>query len=768
MSLEYAIRKHMRRLSLRFPSLRHVSLILVALTLAWLYTLYRGERAIYRHHIEACQWDHWEEWPREAAPHRAVLIADPQLVDPHTYPGRPWPLSHLTEVYTDLYMQRNFRQINELLDPDSIIFLGDLFDGGREWAPDKAKELTASQREHLIQIGVLKTDDQKRDDQGRNDQKQKRGLESYNAAVDKDKGQLNVLSKDEVVSEPKNVREFVPGENGRWSKWGGKQWEQDFNRFSKIFFAPEQLYPERQRELFAAYDISADPISIENGATSRHWQEYATAGGKSRHVIASLPGNHDLGFGARVQVVVRDRFESRFGPGNRIDILGNHTFISVDSPSLSAHSQFMSSGFEGSQGDLKETKHIWKPAMDFMNNLRHPVGKAAQEALSQYYPGQETSVVWKHEVTEAKDRKSHPAPDKLALEQAFAPKPKLPVILLSHVPLYRNPDTDCGPLREKGRAISVQYGYQYQNVLTQTLSRSIIGKVLSAGDVVAIFSGDDHDYCDVGHRYNVAAGHSDNIMENVRTKMSTIREITVKSFSWAMGVRRPGILLLSLWNPVDAKGNTVGTPLPTVQTHLCLLPDQLSIFIDYGLLFLLTLPLLLVRAVYNTLRNWNSDSIDESSRKLSITSLPRFQMNGTPSPGEKSKSKGRRRGASTSTSHNGNANGYLGVQRSYTARTRSVSPSGGAGFAPQQNSGALIDKAGYFPQVRWTDPSDVDSDEESHVESDVGWTDDSQAKWKWRRRTPGRARKVLDEFGKSLLFVGVPGALWYFYLIRNG
>lgn len=758
MNLEHVVRKQMRKLTVRFPSLRHVSMISLALTLAWFYTLYRGERSVYRSHIEACHWERWEEWPQEATPHRAILIADPQLVDPHTYPGRPWPLSHLTEVYTDLYMHRNYRLINEHLDPDSIVFLGDLFDGGREWAPAKARELKTSQRKHLEQIGVLAP----------KEEKQKRGLEQYNAAVDKD--HLSVLSKHEpeaIVKE--DSKTFIPGENGRWSRWGNKQWEKDFDRFGRIFFSPEQLYPEQQRELFAAYDVSTDPVSIENGAKDENWQEYATAGGKARQVIASLPGNHDLGFGAGVQVVVRDRFESRFGSGNRIDVLGNHTFISLDTPSMSAHNQFMSNGFEGEPSDLKLTKHIWKPSMDFANNLRHPVGKAVEKSLMQYYPKQEGNLVWTHEVVEAGNRKNHPSPDKLALDAAFAPKPKLPVILLSHVPLYRNPDTDCGPLRERGGALSIQFGYQYQNVISQSLSRDIVGKVLSAGDIAAIFSGDDHDYCDVPHRYNVAAAHSSNPMESQRTKMATIREITVKSFSWAMGVRKPGFVLLSLWNPVDADGETVGIPLPTVQTHLCLLPDQLSIFIDYALLFLLTLPLLLVRAIYMTLRNWDGDSRELPSSNLPITTLPRFQTRDTPSPGEKPRSKGRQRGASTSASSvNGNQNGYLGVQRTYNARTRSVSPNYGAGSGSQQATGPLIDKAGYFPQVRWTDPSDADSDDESHVGSDVGWTDDSQAKWKWRRRTPGRARRALDEFGRSLMFVGVPGAVWYFYLIRNG
>ena len=761
MRLQNVIQKQLRRLSFRFPSLRHFSIISAALTLAWLYALYRGERSAYRRHIEACHWDQWEEWPREAAPHRAVLIADPQLVDPHTYPGRPWPLSTLTERYTDLYMQRNYRLINERLDPDSIIFLGDLFDGGREWAPDKARKLKTSQRKRLEQIGVL----------AKQEDKKKRDLESYNAAVDKD--HLNVISKEEPEPKPKieeNSKTFIPGENGRWSKWTGKQWEQDFDRFSRIFFAPEQLYPQPSRKLFAAYDVAADPISIENGAKDVTSQEYATTGGKSRQVIASLPGNHDLGFGAGVQIVVRDRFESRFGSGNRIDVLGNHTFLSLDTPSLSAHNQFMSNGYESEQKDFEPLKHIWKPSMDFLNNLRHPAGKAVQEALGQYYPREHSNTVWNHQVTEAGDVKNHPSLDKL-VQEALAPKPKLPVILLSHVPLYRNPDTDCGPLRERGGALTLTFGYQYQNVLTQTLSRDIVSKIYPIGDLAAIFSGDDHDYCDVPHRYNVAAMPSTNPMDTLKTRLAQIREITVKSFSWAMGVRKPGFQMVSLWNPVDAQGNTVGIPLPTVQTHLCLLPDQLSIFIDYALLFLLTLPLLFVRAVYITIKSGDSTSAEDSLLSLPMVTLPHFESsaNGHASPEKRARSKGRHRASSTSTSsHKTNHNGYLGVQRSYNARTRSVSPSYGAGSGSQQTGGALIDKAGYFPQVRWTDPSDVDSDEESNVGTDVGWSDDSQAKWKWRRRTPGRARKALDEFGKSLLVVGVPGAVWYFYLIRNG
>ena len=694
-----------------------------------------------------------------------IFIADPQLVDPHTYPGRPWPLSSFTERYTDLYMSRNFRLINAHLDPDSVIFLGDLFDGGREWAPDKARKLKTSQRKRLEDLNIHPKPDE---------QKKKRDLESYKAAVDKDG--LNIISKEEEKVEPsaEELRAFIPGENGKWSRWSGKQWGKDLERFSKIFFAPEQLYPGSERQLFAAFDVPSDPTSVENGANNVTSQEYATSGGKSRQVIASLPGNHDLGFGAGVQIVVRERFQSHFGDGNRIDIIGNHTFISLDTPSLSAHSQYQSNGFESEAEQFLPMKHIWKPSMEFMNNLRHPAGKAVSDALGKYYPQDHKSQVWAHEVTDPRDHNKLPSTNKL-VQEALKPKPQLPVILLSHVPLFRNRDSECGPLREKGHAISVAFGYQYQNVLTQTLSRDIVTKVSQVGEIVGVFSGDDHDFCDMPHKYNVPIGEAYTPVDSLRTRMSRIREITVKSFSWAMGVRKPGFLLVSLWNPVDARGETVGTPLPTIQSNLCLLPDQLNIFISYGLLFALTMPILLVRAVFVALKSEDSAGLEDMPLTPTRMTLPRFEtnMDGTANGYAKPASKGHERSSSTSTSsHNSSANNHLSVQRNQNARTRSVSPAYGqshnAGFSSQQPTGTLIDKAGFFPQVKWTDPTDEDSDEESNLGGDGNYIEDSQAKWKWRRRTPGPARKVLDEFGMSLIVVGLPGVLWYFYLIKNG
>ncbi|KAF2217399.1 hypothetical protein CERZMDRAFT_104176 [Cercospora zeae-maydis SCOH1-5] len=156
----------------------------------------------------------------------------------------------------------------------------------------------------------------------------------------------------------------------------------------------------------------------------------------------------------------------------------------------------------------------------------------------------------------------------------------------------------------------------------------------------------------------------------------------------------------------------------------------------------------------------------------------------SPKPDEK---KGRGRASSTSTgSANGNniSNQHLSVQRSYNARTRTVSPAAKSGALTPNHSGyvlpdlleangngGLIDKAGYYPKMRWRDPDEEEeSDEESHVGSHYGDLDDSQAKGgKFGRRKPkSKARRALDEFLRSLLLIAVPAALWYGYLIKHG
>jgi hypothetical protein len=398
--------------------------------------------------------------------------------------------------------------------------------------------------------------------------------------------------------------------------------------------------------------------------------------------------------------------------------------------------------------------------MDFLNDIQTPATLAVADNMAEYYPEYDSDVNLKHSVDESKTK---------GLDGRGSSKnhAKLPVVLLTHVPLYRDPGTDCGELRERGHAISISGGYQYQNVLTRELSNEVAQKVSRAGDIVHVFSGDDHDYCDVWHRYNVGS-----IGENRSPKPTTVRETTVKSFSWAMGVRKPGFQLLSLWNPLDESGKPMSSSLSTVQTHLCLLPDQIGILINYGKLAGFTILVLLARAILIAMRGADATFASEETDTLSELSLPRFRnqsnspngsANGYSTPNT-TEFKGRQRASSTGLKPTPDTHQSLGVQRSYNARTRSVSPAppvtnynlppGGLPNVP------MLEKGGLFPHA-----ASDDSDEESNV-GDLGdYQADSQAKRRRKRRGVSRPRVAFDEFVKSLGAVGACGFVVYVYTI---
>lgn len=423
--------------------------------------------------------------PQNSVPSHVVMIADPQLVDAHTYPGRPWPLSSLTMFYADLYLYRTYTLLQKHLQPDATLFLGDLFDGGREWATDSS------------------------------------------------------TSPDE-----------------RYKDYGNDVWMKEYRRFAKIFFDTFKLGGE------------GSPAST-----------------RGRKLLAGIPGNHDLGFGNGIQLPVVKRFRTFFGESNRVDIIGNHTFVSIDSVSLSAMDQpDPKTGASGTGGGGSED--IWRSTADFLNEAQTRKAKAIQEELL-VLKGAAEAYSSPHTVVDA-DHPSQPTHTPAPSDADF------PTIVLTHVPFHRERDTPCGPLREHyppsstdplpekdaGNSIKLHDGYQYQNVLTPKISREIATK---AGPLTQIYSGDDHDYCEIIHRE--FSGRPN--------------EITVKSMSLAMGVRRPGFQMASLWNPIDpiTGKSTNPTVSPTLQNHLCLLPDQIGVFIQYAYILVLTILVLVVRAL---------------------------------------------------------------------------------------------------------------------------------------------------------------------------
>ncbi|KAI1502989.1 putative manganese ion homeostasis [Biscogniauxia marginata] len=494
MRAAYQFRRNMIRR--RIFSLPHLLVVLWMVVMLW------GERWTFANKVRSCDWDHWEDWPPEATPHRLIFVADPQIIDPHSYPGRPWPLNPLTMLITDNYMRRSYNQLQQVLHPDTVIFLGDLFDGGREWKTARGN-----------------------------------------------------------FDDPEWAKDHRPAQEKKYLKqwhknYGEDYWLKEYARFGDIFYQNWNL----------------------GGAFSRPWQ-------RGRKLISSLPGNHDLGFGAEVKLPARHRFNAYFGETNRVDVIGNHTFVSVDSVSLSAGTSAMK--------DQVDIHGIYEPVQKFLGEVKATKRRAVQQEL-RFWRGEVEQVTFEHKVEDLDSADYSKLP---TLDVGEENAPDFPTILLTHVPLYRDPGTPCGPMREhwpptkppKGQttpvipdhrnAISVSNGYQYQNVLSDADS---IMLVKSIGNVRHVFSGDDHDYCEVVHS----------------EQKENVREITVKSLSMAMGVPTPGFQMVSLYNPIDSQGN----PLPsstktTLQTHLCLLPNQLSTFLTYAVLGVLSLLILAARAV---------------------------------------------------------------------------------------------------------------------------------------------------------------------------
>lgn len=385
--------------------------------------------------------------------------------------------------------------------PDTVLFLGDLFDGGREWSTP------------LTEAGESQSPDK------------------------------------------------------RWHKYGDKFWMKEYDRFGRIF--------------------------LESWLRGR----YQRPGQRGRRLIAELPGNHDLGFGLGIRIPARRRFNAYFGDGNRVDMIGNFTFVSLDTVSLSANGQpNPATGGQGADSGDEKVYKIWHPTESFLSTVKEQKARVVNRELRLQAGLPEI---------EPQDHSLRELDASLQREPANSSdfSSNIPSILLTHVPLYRVPGIPCGKLRERyppsvsaqgedgvvekdvKNALPVVAGVQYQTVLTPAISNEIIEKV---GDIEAVFSGDDHDYCEVTHR-----GYT--------SKNGGIKEITLKAISWVAGVRKPGFLMLSLWNPIDAQGNRIGIGDASadngiLKTHLCLLPDQKSILKRYGVLLGATLAILLAHA----------------------------------------------------------------------------------------------------------------------------------------------------------------------------
>ncbi|KAG8747119.1 hypothetical protein FRC10_002168 [Ceratobasidium sp. 414] len=159
-----------------------------------------------------------------------------------------------------------------------------------------------------------------------------------------------------------------------------------------------------------------------------------------------------------------------------------------------------------------------------------------------------------------------------------------PRILLSHIPLSRSSAASCGPLRERG-SIQRGAGMGYQNLLGRHTSQFLIDGVKP----ILIFSD--------------GSGQGP-------------REVSVKSFSMAMGIRRPGFQLLSLVSP-DPSSPYARTMADTP----CHLPDQMHIYTHvYAICGFLSVALLLY---VNATRGRNQSPLEHSATVFKTSQRPK-------------------------------------------------------------------------------------------------------------------------------------------------
>lgn len=130
--------------------------------------------------------------------------------------------------------------------------------------------------------------------------------------------------------------------------------------------------------------------------------------------VMGVAGNHDIGFGETIVLSAHERFIKTFGELNHVTRVANHSFVALDTIGLS--------GLESSSPHIN--------AFQFLQSLD----------------------------------------TKIALD------PPERRILITHVPLWRPENVDCGP-RRVTKPIRNFRGYQYQNLIQYPIASRVLSIV---------------------------------------------------------------------------------------------------------------------------------------------------------------------------------------------------------------------------------------------------------------------------------------------------
>ncbi|KAF8530532.1 Metallo-dependent phosphatase-like protein [Hysterangium stoloniferum] len=103
------------------------------LRLFWIGIILWCELGTFHFSLVSCNWPDTVSLLQNASlsSTHILLIADPQVLDHNSYPGRPAWLQTVTQYVVDLNLRKSWNAISSRFHPQMAIFLGDMMDNGR-------------------------------------------------------------------------------------------------------------------------------------------------------------------------------------------------------------------------------------------------------------------------------------------------------------------------------------------------------------------------------------------------------------------------------------------------------------------------------------------------------------------------------------------------------------------------------------------------------------------------------------------------------------
>lgn len=167
------------------------------------------------------------------------------------------------------------------------------------------------------------------------------------------------------------------------------------------------------------------------------------------------------------------------------------------------------------------------------------------------------------------------------IDEYVSKKRTNPMMLLSHVPLWRPNNDLCKFQRTRG--LREGEGEGYKNMLPRSISKALLKKIKP----FRIFSGDDHQHCEHKH-----AG-------------SGVVENTIGTFSWLQGEKHPSFGMFSVVTEPSSH------QLLSSEFQVCYLPPQEYLYKWYAVFFVISIIPLLLLPMFITVKDgilfWRND-----------------------------------------------------------------------------------------------------------------------------------------------------------------